>query len=140
MIYKGPSVYKNIDWSELGEIAKSSWVDISDQLEAMPGVTVISKSFFINEIIGLYRFGFKAYADTSESTVIELVKINYTGFVRSSGIAMALGPNDTQLNTPIPFGVYDDDFIGHEHRVVLWPSLSNMAAGATGISGFGILK
>ena len=133
-------IANEIEYIISGKLAKDGWVDVSDQIEAMPNVTVSSKSFFINKALGLYRFGLKAYTDTLGSNVIELVKINYSGFVRSSGIAMALGPNDSQLNTPIPFGVYDDDFVGHEHRIVVWPSSSNQAAGATGISGFGILK
>lgn len=140
MIYEQPSIYKNVDWLEFGEIARNSWVDVSDQLEAMPGINVSAKSFYINEYLGLYRFGLKAYANTLENTAIELVKINYSGFVRASGIALALDENDQQLNRPISFGIYDDDFPGHEHRVVIWASGSNQAAGATGISGFGVLK
>ena len=138
MIYKANTIYKNIDWSDLGEIAKNSWVDISDQIEPMPGITDVYKSFYINELLGLFNFTFKAYASYSSANLIELYKINYSGFVNVGGVAMAIGPNDAQLNTPIPFSVYDVS-PGHDHRVVIWPNAYNQAAGATGITGFGIL-
>ena len=139
MIYKANTIYKNIDWSDLGEIAKNAWVDISDQIEPLPGITNSFKSFYINEVLGLYRFTFKAYANYLSGDIIELYKINYSGFVNAGGIAMSIGSNDEQLNKPIPFGVYDV-YPGHDHRVLIWPNLNNQAAGATGITGFGILK
>ena len=122
-----------------GEVAKNGWVDASNLIEAMPGVTAVTKVFYINEVLGLYRFQFKAYSTALTRFPIELFKINYSGFVNASGIAMTIGPNDEQLNTPIPFGVYDE-FSGHDSRVVVWPNNNNEAAGATGIYGFGILK